>query len=255
MLQKVYILILVLIASLVFSQTDFKLGVQYYNQRAENAVGTTAEEKNIDLAIQHFEQSLQVSAKEETVVMLLKSYYFKGAFTRLTNDEKKEVYNKGKLLGEKMIKQFPQSAGILHWYIADLGKWAEAFGKVTAAKEGIADKLKEHCEQLIELDPNYRDGGGYRILGAVHFEAPYIPFFLTWPSNEEAVRLLKLSREINKMDPNTNLYLAKALHKEGEKEQAIKILEETVARPPRPEELVEDRYNIGQAQALLKQYQ
>ena len=55
--------------------------------------------------------------------------------------------------------------------------------------------MKTHSEKIIELDPDYKDGGGYFMLGVVHLRTPYVPFFLSWPDKDEAERLLKIAEK------------------------------------------------------------
>ena len=100
---------------------------------------------------------------------------------------KKKIFNKGKALGEKYIQKYPNSVQFRYWYLVNLGSWAQVYGILTAAREGVADQMKTHSEKIIALDPNYQDGGGYFMLGAVHYKSPYIPFLLSWPDNDDAI--------------------------------------------------------------------
>ncbi len=237
------------------AQTELQKGIKYYNMRGENSVGVCADSTNVNLAVECFNKAIDnITTQEKAAEYLLMTYYFKGSFVNMDNEERKAIFDKGKNLGEEMVEKYPNSPGILHWYIANLAKWANAYGKMAAAKEGIADKLKDYSELLIKLDPTYRNGGGYRILGAIHYEAPYIPFFLTWPSNDDALKFLTLAKGIDPTDSNTNLYLAKALYKAGQKEKAREELKLIISTPPRKEELVEDRYNIMKAHEYLERF-
>ena len=59
----------------------------------------------------------------------------------------------------------------------------------------MADQMKLHAEKIIEMDSSYRNGGGYYLLGAVHYKSPYIPFLLSWPDNDDAIKFLSLAVE------------------------------------------------------------
>jgi len=135
-----------------------------------------------------------------------------------------------------------------------LGSWSEVYGILTAAKEGVADLMRLHSEKIIELDPGYWDGGGYFMLGAVHFKSPYIPFLLSWPSNDEAVEYLTLAYETGSPTPSQIVYLARALHKDGQKDQAIKLLDKLISTPLSDDELVEDYEQQDRAKELLSDW-
>ena len=81
---------------------------------------------------------------------------------------KKDIYSKGKVLGEKLINLYPESASAHYWYLVNLGSWAEIYGTMSAAREGVAGIMRNVSKKIIKMDPNYSDGGGYFMLGAVH---------------------------------------------------------------------------------------
>ena len=94
---------------------------------------------------------------------LLKSYYFKGKYCQLSEEESLELFKKGKDLGQK-INEYPNRADIRYWYLVNLVVGLEISGIVAAAREGLADQMKMHAEKIIKIDPLYADGGGYLML-------------------------------------------------------------------------------------------
>ena len=128
------------------------------------------------------------------------------------------------------------------------------YGILTAAKEGVADQMKDHALTIIELNPNYEDGGGYFMLGAVHYKSPYIPFFLSWPDNDEAIKWLKKANETGEAKPVQKVYLAQALFKNKEKSSAISLLEAVTNMTPTKAEPLADWEQIKKARILLKEY-
>ena len=62
------------------------------------------------------------------------------------------------------------------------------------------------------------------MLGAVHLKSPYIPFILSWPSDDKALNYLSLAYEIGTATPNQTVYLARALYANNKKEEAISML-------------------------------
>ena len=81
-------------------------------------------------------------------------------FTRIKKN-KNLIFSKGKELAEKYIKKYPDSAPFQFWYLVNLGSWSEVYGIITAAREGVADLMKNHSKIIISLDPEYENGGGY----------------------------------------------------------------------------------------------
>jgi len=236
--------------------SELENGITAYNKRADGSDGTIAQSKNINRAIRHFERAMKIDAlEEEAADYLLRCYYYKGTFVLSDEDARKAEYNKGKSLAEKMIAKYPNSAALRFRYLTCLGKWAEVYGIFAAAKEGVADLMKEHSEKIIELDPEYENGGGYFMLGAVHFKSPYIPFILSWPDNDDAIIWLRKAFQTGAAIPVQKTYLAKALYKDKQEEEAIRLVKEVISTPPDPEDLVEERFEIEEAKALLEDFE
>jgi len=174
-MKNTLLLLFISISFLFGIELSFQDGVSAYNSRAENSSGLTAQPDQINIAINAFNKAKQDPNHEiEASIYLLRCYYYKGKFVSQSDDEKKDIFNLGKVLGEKLIEQYPESVAARYWYLVNLGSWSEVYGLFAAAKEGVADLMKEHSEQIIEMDPNYSDGGGYFMLGAVHLKSPYI---------------------------------------------------------------------------------
>jgi tetratricopeptide (TPR) repeat protein len=226
-------------------------GKEWYEKRAEGSVANEAKAEPINKAIAFYEKAMSIAPTEANVIMLLRCYYFKGSFVNLKSEERKAIFDKGKNLGEVMQKQYPRSAGIKYWLAGHYGKWAKEYGVFAAAKEGVADKVKELSEEVIKLDATYNDGGGYLVLGLVHFHSPRIPFLLSWPSNTLALENLQKAVKAAPTIGNT-FCLAKAYLKEGKKDLGLALLKKASAMQPRAEKLVEDRDILKQIDETLK---
>ena len=246
---------LIFLISFVFC-SELEKGIVAYENRASGAIGTKAEPSNINQAITYFERAVKITAnEEEATVYLLKSYYYKGTFVVTDHDERKAIYNQGKDLAEKMIVKYPNSVPLRYWYLTCLGKWSEMYGIFTAAKEGVAGVMKAHSETIIDLDPEYNHGGGYFMLGAVHYKSPYIPFILSWPTNDDAIFWLKKAVNTGEATPVQKNYLSKALYKDKQENAAIRLVKEVISTSPDTDFLVEDRYEIEEAKKLLTDYE
>ena len=239
----------------ICSQNDLEKGIAFYNQRLEGSVKSSAKPEPITNAINNFQHALKNAATEtDAALYLLKSYYFRGKYVHKDKEKQKFDFSKGKELGEKYIKKYPDSAPFQFWYLVNLGSWSEVYGIITAAREGVADLMKKHSKIIISLDPEYENGGGYFMLGAVHFKSPYIPFFLSWPDNDKAITYLTKALTIGEETPNQKVYLAQALYRDGQKKRAIEILKDVASMTPSTSEIVRDWEQIELAEQLLSEY-
>ena len=239
----------------ICSQNELEKGIALFNQRLEGSVKSSAKPEPITNAISHFQYALKNSATEtDAELYLLKSYYFRGKYVHKDKKKQKSDFNRGKELGEKYIKKYPDSAPFRYWYLVNLGSWSEVYGIITAAREGVADLMREHSGVIISLDPEYENGGGYFMLGAVHFKSPYIPFFLSWPDNDDAIKYLTKAFNIGEATPNQKVYLAQALYKDGQKYRAIDMLKEVANMQPSAEKIMRDLEQIELAEQLLSEY-
>ena len=239
----------------ICSQNELEKGITYYNQRLEGSVKSSAKPEPITNAINNFQYALKNAATEtDAALYLLKSYYFRGNYVHKDKEKQKFDFSKGKELGEKYVKNYPDSAPFQFWYLVNLGSWSEVYGIITAAREGVAEIMKEHSEKIISLDPEYENGGGYFMLGAVHFKSPYIPFLLSWPDNDDAIKYLTKAINVGEATPNQKIYLAQAMYKDGQKSYAINMLKEVSNMQPSVEETVRDWEQIELAEQLLSEY-
>lgn len=233
--------------------TDYYEGVKWYNNRHQGSNKIIASENSINKAINFFQSALNSSDYEfDAALFLLKSYYYKGEYTNQNDENKKIIFNLGKKLGEKYININPDSPQFRYWYLVNLGSWAQVYGVISAAREGVADLMKTHSEKIIELDSVYQDGGGYFMLGAVHYKSPYIPFFLSWPDNKAAIKYLQLAVNTGKATFNQKVYLAQAIIKDGQINSAKNILTEVINSQPDSNYLIEDLNDIEEAHQILK---
>ena len=253
MLIRFLLIVFCLSMMIASAKAGIKEGVEFYQKRQEGSKGTVASIANINTALEQFSAALLTPESEkEAALYLLKSYYYKAEFAIQEKDEKKKVFNEGKALGEKYIEKYPESFEFRYWYLVNLGSWAQVYGILTAAREGVSDLMRTHSEKIIELDPEYRNGGGYFMLGAVHFKSPYIPFILSWPDNDEAIKFLQLAVDTGKAEMNQKNYLARALNKDDQQDKARKLLTEVINTEPDSANLVEDLDDIEEARQLLK---
>ena len=245
--MKLVFLFLILPTHYLFAQPDLEKANLAYAARSFGSVKNKADKSQINLAIKHYLSAIRNNNTLQASKGILKSYYFYGKYVTNDIDEKKKIFNNAVKLGEKFIVEYPTSPGVRYWYLVNLGSWAEVYGVIAAARSGFADTMKIHSEKIIELDNEYKDGGGYFMLGVVHLRAPYVPFFLSWPDKNKAERLLESATLTGKNTLPQKFNYAKALYRNNQKTKAKKLLEEITNSTPKGENKVEEWDQIIEA--------
>ena len=137
---------------------------------------------------------------------------------------------------------------LLYWNLATISNWAKLIGVRKLSKLGAADNYREKAIDIIVMDSDYENGGGYFLLGAVYFTAPYIPLIISWPDDNKAAKYFEKAVETGRSTPLQMLYLAKALIKIDEVDKAKNVLEKIVNIAPDESNYIEDSNYIHQAQ-------
>ncbi|MDZ7264569.1 MAG: tetratricopeptide repeat protein [candidate division KSB1 bacterium] len=254
------LLCLMLFAGGLSAQTLLQQADQFYEQRGAgfNQSKLLADSSQINKAIQLYQQVLASATgaeKEEATWKLIRAYYFKGKYTTYDSERRKKIYDLGKALGEKGLKEFPDSPGINLFSAIVWGVWGEEYGILKAAKEGVAGKIKELCEKTIAVDPNFDEAGGYRVLGRVYFKAPKIPLVLGWPSKKKAVEILQKGLELAPRNLTTRQFLAEALYSQDQKERAKEMMKAILAETEVLEGIAEDAVIKSEVKATLKEWE
>ena len=235
-MKKLTILLIVISLAFNLALADEPLTTadSLYENRSEIFDSKTilADSANIDNAIKLYQKAaeqLPDEQKPEAIWKLLRAYYFKGTYTTDDKELKKQIYDNGKNLGVSNLEKYPESIGMNFWTAVLYGVWAEEYGKMKAAREGAAGKIRDYCEKTIKLDSLFADAGGYRILGRVHFKSPKIPLILGWPSKKKAVEYLEKAVALAPDNIMGKQYLAEALYNRGKKDRAISLIQEVIA--------------------------
>jgi len=240
----------------LFAQTNLDKAITAYERRAEGNIEDRAQPAHINRAIEYYRLALDDPESEfDAAIGLLKSFYFKGKYVVQKKDDRKAIFDEANKIALSYIDKYPNRVELHYWYLTNLGSWAEVYGILAAAREGVADQMKDHANIIIKLDPEYENGGGYFLLGAVHYKSPYIPFLLSWPDNDEAVKWLKKANETGEATLVQKVYLAQAVYKEKQRKNAIALLEEVANMTPSSAALPSEWEQVKKARSLLKEYQ
>jgi tetratricopeptide (TPR) repeat protein len=229
-------------------------GDYHYARRQDGRVGARASQREISMSISSYDSASRAPDTAEARWKLARALYFKASYTGLDADAQKALYEKARRAGDEAIEIVQRrssgsdlssdadAAPSYFWSAVAWGQWALLAGKLESAKTGVADKIRTYATTVIGIDPNFEEGGGYRVLGRLHDQAPWIPFLTGWVSREEALKNLRLAVATNGENFVNRLFLAEALASgsSAEAKEAVSILERLVADGPSPTHLVED---------------
>jgi hypothetical protein len=255
-----------------------------WSLRAEGATGGRALTGPIDRVIEASRAALLAEPDSlELRWRLMRALYFKGEYTTDDPAAKKALFDEGRTLAEQAlailrrdaglaahrdlgratpvelvsaVKGNPSAVPVFLWASVDWGKWALVFGKSAAVKQGAAAKIRDYAQAVIQLDPPYDGGGGYRVLGRLHHQTPAVPFFTGWASRSEALKNLRLAVEAGPRNLVGRQFLAEAMwdYEPARRAEARAMLEKIVGETPDPEYVVENRKTQEEAARLLKDW-
>ena len=138
----------------------------------------------------------------------------------------------------------------MYWNLATISNWAKLIGVRQISQLGAADNYRDRAVDIIVMNPNYEDGGGYFLLGAVYFTAPYIPLMINWPDDNKAVKYFKRAVETGRSTPLQMIYLAKALIEIDELDEAKEVLKNLMKTTPSEMNFIEDSHYITEAKNI-----
>ncbi|PYQ50056.1 MAG: hypothetical protein DMF59_11840 [Acidobacteria bacterium] len=259
-------------------------GDQHWAARAEGHQSGRAKPAQIDAAIAAYQKAVAQNPNDlEARWKLLRSLRFKGAYVATSTDEKKQIYSSAKKAGEETLaiidrqlsakgirsvtkatekevaaaaKSIPGAGEVFLWDAVNWGEWALAYGKMAAARQGAADRIRRGATIAMLIDPKLEGGAPSRVLGRLHDQTPRIPFITGWASNREAQRFLNESMKIDPTNKITRVFLAEAMvsGNSDTKPQAIQMLKELLTTPNDPNYEVEQAAAQDDARALLKKW-
>lgn len=241
--------------------------------RAVGAKDGVADRAEADAAIDLYRKAVAAAPDDiEVLAKLLRALHFRGAYTGAGIEEKKQIFEEGRRLGQDAVDRIDKGAkstpGLTRiealrkirgapllylWTAGHWGEWALVRGKFAAARSGIASRLRDLAQSVIDIDPVFEDAAGYRILGRLHAEAPRIPFITGWVSHDKGVQFLRRAYEIAPNHPVTWYFLAEAIldHDPSKADEAKRLLEKCASTPPRPDTVLEDSHYARMARKLL----
>ncbi|HET7433739.1 MAG TPA: hypothetical protein VFN10_03395 [Thermoanaerobaculia bacterium] len=250
-------------------------GDRQWAARATGAQNGRAQAAPIDAAIAAYQRAIAQNPHDiEAHWKLLRAYRFKGAYVAQTNEQKKAIYSLAKKAGEQALAQLkissklsekqaaeaaraiPGAAEVYLWDAVNWGEWALAYGKMAAAREGAADRIRREATIAHLVNPRLEEGAPARVLGRLHDQTPRIPFLTGWASEKEAVKFLNESLKMDPANKITMVFLAEAMvsNDSSTKAAAIQMLRNAVNAPNDGPFVVEQTAAANDAKALLKKW-
>ena len=193
-------------AEQILAQADALFETMSDMETAENALGLYREALNL------------TEDKYEPYWKISMMHYYIGEPPE-SNKEKKNIFSQAIYYAEKAIQLSPEQPDGYYWRGVNNGKYGESRGVLKSLF--LVKPIKSDMNKVIELDPEYEDGGAYRVLGRVYFKLPGF----AGGSNEESLKLLEKSIEMGPEDANTRLFLGETLLAMNDTERAREELE------------------------------
>lgn len=250
-------------------------GDDHYARRAEGSRGPIARVERVELALASYRAA--VAADPSAIGArwrLMRTLYFRGTFcgapraqVRAFREEAKKNAEQGvhgleRALGKPRgrarvdaLRALGSDAAALYfWSAVSWGEWAMARGPLTAVRAGAAGHIRDLAQTVIDVDPAFERGGGYRILGRLHDRCPRIPFISGWVSRTRGIALLERALAADPGNSISRIFLAEALqdHAPHRRPEARRLLLACANDPPRPEFAVEDAHFSAMARARLE---
>ncbi|MEZ5332046.1 MAG: TRAP transporter TatT component family protein [Thermoanaerobaculia bacterium] len=257
-------------------------GDGWWARRAEGHEGDRAAAEPIARAVGAYTGALEAAPEDlEVRWRLLRALYFQGEYATVGEDEKLAIFERGRTLGEEGLDLLAEPFGgraaldamepaelattvgdrtlaaqTYFWAAAHWGLWGQVRGKLAAARQGVAGKVRDYAERVIALDETLQHAGGHRVLGRLHSEAPKIPFVTGWVDHDKAIAELERTQELAPSDLLTRVYWAEAVleHDSRRSAEAVSELRAVSTSSPDPEFLVEELHAIAEAKRLLAEH-
>lgn len=248
-------------------------GDAHYDRRAEGAEGARALPGEVDQAIDSYRAAVAAEPASKTArARFIRAVFFRTSFTDAPGDVRRRLLREARDVADEGLRRLDVEIGgakggarldalrrvehavDLHfWAAVAWGQWGLAAGKLAAVRQGVAGRVRDLGQVVVELDPSYEQGGGHRILGRLHDQCPRIPFLTGWVSRERGLQHLRQALARNPANTVDQVFLAEAIlaHDSGRRPEAIRLLEACARAVPRPELLVEDAFYIERARKVL----
>lgn len=223
-------------------------------------------------AVRSYESALTSRAESlEARWKLLRALHFAGDFASKDPGEKRRIFGRAKdvsnqglaLLadqvgsGLRLEEMDPEQIGsrldaagippsdvarLYFWSAINWGAWSRDAGLLSAVRQGVANRIHRYTSITIALEPEYDEGGAFRLLGRLHAELPRVPFVSGWVDRTESIPLLERAYAMAPDNPGNRLLLALTLLDLApeRRSEALDLLKQVEGLTPRTSMRIED---------------
>jgi hypothetical protein len=144
-------------------------------------------------------------------------------------------------------------ARLYFWSAINWGSWSRGAGMLTAVRRGVANRIHRYALVTAELEPEYEEGGVFRLLGSLHAGLPRVPFVSPWVDRDQSIALLERAYAMAPAHPGNGLLLATTLLElaPSRRAEAVGLLQQIDTLPRRREMHIEDLAIRKQARESL----
>lgn len=176
---------------------------------------------------------------------IARAHYWVGDHTP-DKAEKKRIFEQGIYYAKKAVEFAPDKPEGHYWLGICYGVYGEARGVLKSLS--LVKPIKAAMNKVLELDPDYDDGGADRVLGRVYHELPGF----AGGSKKKSLEHLLRSKELGPRVGLTRIYLADTYLSMDEVEKAREELEFVLAMEPDPSLVAETAEEKGMARERLE---
>jgi tetratricopeptide (TPR) repeat protein len=223
-------------------------------------------------AVRSYESALTARPESlEARWKLLRALHFAGDFASEDHEEKRRIFDRAKdvsdqglaLLadqvgsGVRLEEMDPEQIGsrleatgippsdvarLYFWSAINWGAWSRNAGLLSAVRQGVANRIHRYTLITIALEPEYDEGGAFRLLGRLHAELPRVPFVSGWIDRNESIPLLERAYAMAPDNPGNRLLLALTLLDlaPDRRSEALELLKQVEGLTPRTSMRIED---------------
>jgi tetratricopeptide (TPR) repeat protein len=215
---------------------------------------------------------------------LLRALHFAGDFVLEDREERRRIFDRGRQVSEQGLELLARRVGsgrrldeleteelerrlhaadvspndvarLYFWSAVNWGAWSRVVGLLGAVRQGVATRLHRYTQITIALEPEYEEGGAFRLLGRLHAELPRVPFLSGWVDRGEAIPLTERAYAIAPANPGNRLLLALTLLDLApeRRPEALELLRQVEGFTPRPSMQIEDLYARREARKKLSE--